>query len=112
MRLRLVAASLGVAATLAIGTAFASAAAQDYPGGTTEQRVDATEADQPQVLGETLNRATAEVEPTSATAAVGAEAILPVTGSDLAGLAVIGVGLVALGTVAVRRARTQATPPA
>lgn len=107
MRLRLVAVTLGVSAALTFGTGAATAA-QDYPGGTTEERVDPTKADRSEVLAETLTRGSAaEVAPAAATAS--AEAVLPVTGGDIVGLGVLGVGLVGVGTLAVRRSRRPAT---
>lgn len=117
MRLRLAVAALGATIALTFGTAFtAGAAAQEYPGGTTPERVDASKADQTEVLGNDLTRSgAAGAEPAAvvpAANAVGAGAAengaLALTGSDLVGLAVLGAGLVGVGAVTIRRTRRTA----
>ena len=100
MRIRLVAAMIGALVALTFGTAAASAQ-EDYPGGTTDQRVDASEADRPEVLGTTQSR------PAAVSSAD--DSVLPVTGGDLIGLVVVGAGLIGVGTFVVRRSRRTAT---
>jgi LPXTG-motif cell wall-anchored protein len=107
MRFRLAAATFGATAALTLGAAFTTGAvAQDYPGGTTEERVDASQAERVEVLGEELIRPAAEVAPAAAVAPT--DAVLPVTGGDLVGLVVLGAGLVGVGTLVVRRTRRPA----
>lgn len=88
--------SVGLLGMLATG-----AAAQDYPGGTTDERVEGEQLDRPdEVLGTVADRG----------AVAGArQDTLPVTGGDLAGLVVVGVSLVGVGTVIVRRNRRTET---
>jgi hypothetical protein len=83
---------IGAAATVtaAFGVPTAAGATQDYVG-TTPPQVESLELVKPvQVLGVEQSR-----DP----------ATLPVTGGDLAGMALFGAGAVALGTVLVRRSR-------
>lgn len=86
--------AVGVLASLAV-FAPATAGAQDYPGGTTDERVLSDQQDRP-----------AADPGTGAVAA--AQQTLPVTGGDLLGLTVLGVGLVGGGAVVVRRSRRRA----
>lgn len=76
---------------LTIGAPIAAEAVEEYVG-TPPPQVDATELQRGvQVLGTTTTR-----DPGG----------LPVTGGDLAALALFGVGAVGIGTVLVRRGRT------
>jgi LPXTG-motif cell wall-anchored protein len=98
MRLRHALATMA-GATLLVGLPATAAVAQDYPGGTTPSSVLSQSQDRPdEVLGTTASRP----------AAAPAQQTLPVTGGDLAGLAVVGVSLVGLGTVVVRKSRRTA----
>lgn len=93
-------------ATLLVGlpATLAAAAEDPYPGGTTPSSVLSESDDRPdEVLGST----TARVDPVAAT-----QQTLPVTGGDLVGLAVVGVSLVGVGTVVVRRSRRRDTATA
>jgi LPXTG-motif cell wall-anchored protein len=86
---------------LLLPAAAASAESADYPGGT-----------ETSVLGENVDRGTVDPQQVSGVADVRsapASQSLPVTGTDVAQLAGIGVVLVAGGTVLVRRSRRSAT---
>ena len=98
MRLRHAFATMA-GATLLLGASASAAVAQDYPGGTTPPG---------EVLSETDDRPDEVLGTTTARPEAAAAQTLPVTGGDLAGLAVVGVSLVGLGTVVVRRSRRTA----
>jgi hypothetical protein len=103
MRLRLALATTGASVALVLGTGAGVAHAQDYPGGTTKERVEASQADRPSaVLGEVESR---DVAPAAVEAEAANNALLPFTGGDYAGITVLGVGLIGVGTVLVRRSR-------
>ena len=85
--------------TILVGVPSTAAFAQAYPGGTTEERVLSEQQDRSdEVLGTTETRGQV----------LAAEQTLPVTGGDIAGLAILGVSLVGVGTVVVRRTRRTA----
>ena len=88
-------ASVGVLAVPTI------AVAQAYPGGTVQER-ETDDGDKGDVLGVTESRAQVE----------GVQAVrgetLPLTGTDVVGLTILGGGLVAGGVVLVRRTRRPA----
>ena len=100
MRLRHALATMA-GATLIFGIpATVAGAAEDYPGGTTPSSVLSESQDRPdEVLNTSVDRVSPAVQPQQQ------QQTLPVTGGDLAGLAVVGVSLVGVGTVAVRRSR-------
>lgn len=116
MRIRSLLFTAALATPLVVGSA-ASVSAQEYggTGGTTEDRGDKST----EVLGESLVRP-APTEVRTAPTEVGgvgttrqapvSSNTLPVTGGDLAGLAILGVTLVGGGTVLVRRTRQQPVP--
>jgi hypothetical protein len=106
MRLPHALATAGTSLVLVLGAGVGIAHAQDYPGGTTEERVDASQADRPSdVLGEVEGRTGAAVSPTAAQ-----NGALAFTGGDVAGLGALGAGLVVGGTVLVRRSRSRRRP--
>ena len=104
MALRHAFATLAGATLLVAVPATVAAAAEDYPGGTTPSSVLSESQDRPD---EVLGTSTARVDPLAAT-----QQTLPVTGGDLVGLAVVGVSLIGVGTVVVRRSRRSTTAAA
>jgi LPXTG-motif cell wall-anchored protein len=95
---------------LGLLAAPAVAGAVEYPGGTTPTTV----AERGDVLGENQDRgAVAGTDgAVSPAGAVRGESALPVTGGDLAGLAVGGLVLIGGGAVLVRRSRRSTTAAA
>ena len=102
MKLRSVVA--GAAFAVALIGAPVAAGAQGYPGGTTEVR----DSNESSVLDNAVENPAPAVANTSTSSAP--TNTLPVTGGDVVGLVLIGGGLVAGGTVLVRRARRSPQP--
>lgn len=87
-------AAAGVAMVVFLPVA-AGAQTANYPGSAPPQVLgDDVSRNVPQVLGQTVSN--------------GGDA-LPVTGGDVAGLAALGLGAIATGTVLVRRSRVRPT---
>jgi LPXTG-motif cell wall-anchored protein len=83
----------GVIVAGVVGLSTASAMAEDYVGNNNNGSG---------VLGNDLSRSTGAAPATRGSG-------LPVTGGDIAGLTIVGLGAVGAGTVLVRRSRRQAT---
>lgn len=85
--------TVGLAIGTVVGVPSAALAVDDYVGTTPpEEKVEGNSFSRPpEVKGVTVAR----------------EATLPVTGGDLAGMALIGLGAVGTGVVLVRRGRTR-----
>lgn len=88
-----------------------TAAAQDYPGGTTTQRQPTDPGDPADVGGVLVNRADPGGTKVAGVQTTRGQA-LPATGTDVVALAAIGSGLTVTGLVLVRRSRRPAVATA
>jgi hypothetical protein len=94
--LALTATTAALASVIGVGATAAFAQTADYPGGKTDQQVEASNADRNEVEGVVVARS-GDASPTADG--------LALTGGDVAGLGALGAGLVVGGTVLVRRSR-------
>lgn len=83
----------GLALAAVVGMPSAALAAPDYVGGTPPEVKGNSFTRPPEVQGVTATR-----EPAG----------LPITGGDVAGMTLVGLGAIGVGTVLVRRGRTRA----